>query len=201
MVFVGHVVALGNGDFGILESLVVEVSLSQNLRAVDHVGVQGHAHGHAELVLHVLALRLFQSDVVDGRYFRSWSKIEVQIHLLADERVDSHRHVGEQSVTPVTLHGISNLAAGNIDLVANGQSGNTCQLIVLIAFNAGNIDTCQSSGDGRAGIRDFRMNDFLLCPQSEQRSVHGQQHHQKAGALPHTGCLTPYYIIMHHFLV
>ena len=118
LVLVGHIVALGDGDFGILESLIVEIALRQDLGTVDDVGMQRHTLGHAELVLHVLAFRLLQANVVDGRYLGARSQIEMQVHLVANQRVDGHCHLREQAVAPVALHGIGDFRAGNLYLVA-----------------------------------------------------------------------------------
>ena len=60
------VLMLYDVDLGILVTLVVEVFLSQDLGTVDDVTSQTHTLNHTQLSLHILALGLFDTVVVDG---------------------------------------------------------------------------------------------------------------------------------------
>ena len=71
LVFLRYVVALHNLDVGVLESLVVEVFLGKNLRAVNHVRCNLCALEQSEFLLHIGTFRLLQSYVVDGGDTRS----------------------------------------------------------------------------------------------------------------------------------
>ena len=65
VVLLRHVVALHHLDVRVLESLVVEVFLGKNLGTVNHVRCNLSALEESEFLLHVGALRLLQTNVVD----------------------------------------------------------------------------------------------------------------------------------------
>ena len=95
LIFVAHIVALAHLDVGILKAFVIEVSLSQDFSAVYHVGGYLCPFKQTQLVLHVFALRLFQSYVVDNRYARAHGQAYVQVNLVANDRVGRNHNVRE----------------------------------------------------------------------------------------------------------
>ena len=93
LVFVGHVVALKNLYVGVLEAFVVEVFLCQYLGTVYHVGRNLCAFEQTELLLHVVALRLFQAHIVDCGHTGTHAQVDVEIYLVAHDGVGAYRHV------------------------------------------------------------------------------------------------------------
>ena len=162
-VTLSHVLTLQNFDVGIFEALVVEVFLGQDLRAVNHVGVDAHAGCHAELLLQVLTFRLLHADVVDGRHTWTRSQMDVQIDAVAHDRIGADGDVREQSVAPVALHGICYLHAGNLNFLSYGESADAGKGIVLVAIHTRYVDASQHERAWRACIRDVGVGDDVLC--------------------------------------
>ena len=157
-----HVLTLQDLDVGILKALVVEVFLGKDLRTVDDIRVYAHALCHTEFLLHILTLRLLQTHIVDFRHTRTCSQRDVEPDAVAHDGISSNRDIREQTVTPVALHGIGNLRTRHFDFLTNGQTGDTCECIVLVAFHTRDVDAAQYQGARRAGIRDIRkLNDVL----------------------------------------
>ena len=168
LILVGHVITLADFNLGVLVSFVVKVFLGQDLSPVDNVRMQGHALCHAQFLLHVLALRLLESNVVDGRDFGARCQIEVQVDLVANERVDGNAHIREKSVAPVALYGVGDGRTWQFDVLADAQSGNAGQHIVFVAFHTRDVNASQYSRDGGAGIGYFRVHYFFLSERCER---------------------------------
>ena len=109
LILVRHIVALHDVDVSILVTFVVEILLCEYFRAVNHVRSNLAALEQTQFLLHVLAFRLFQTDVVDGRDAWPDGQMDVEIDFLADERVSADGHSREQAVLPVSFHGIRDL--------------------------------------------------------------------------------------------
>ena len=117
LILARDVVALHNFNFGILVAFGVEIFLSQNLGAVNHVRRYLRVLHDAELGLHVLALRLLQADIVDFADARPQGQMYAEVYLRAYNGVGRNLHTREESVTPVALHGLGNLLSGNLYLL------------------------------------------------------------------------------------
>ncbi len=87
LVLVGEVIFLVYLDIGILVAFVVEIFLSKDFSTVDHVRRDLSTFKDTELLLHILTLRLLQTIVVDRRYTRPWLEGDMQIDLIAHDRV------------------------------------------------------------------------------------------------------------------
>ena len=122
MVLVGNIVALRYSHVNILVALVLEVLLCERFSAVYHVRRNLSALYDTKLVLHILAFRLLQTDVIDGRDTRTQSQLDMQISLVTYNRVYSDGHIREQSMPPVTLHGIRNVASRYGGFLSDAQS-------------------------------------------------------------------------------
>ena len=161
-VLLRYVLALQNFNVGILKAFVVKVFLGKDLRTVDDIRVYAHTLCHTEFLLHILTLRLLQTNIVDLRHTRTCSQRDVKPDTVAHDGIGGDGDIREQAVTPVALHGISNLRTRHLDFLSDGQTGDTCECIVLVAFHTGNVDTTQYQGARCAGIRDIRkLNDVL----------------------------------------
>ena len=90
VVLVGEIIHLCDSHFRIVESLVVEIVSCKSLCTVYHVRSNLTTFQQSELRLEVFSLRLLHSRIVYHRHTRSCSKIEMEINLVADERVGSH---------------------------------------------------------------------------------------------------------------
>ena len=106
LVLVHDVLALHYLHLGVLVTLVVEVSLCQHFGTVDHVGRYLAAPKQSELGLEVLAFRFLYAFVVDCRHARTQRQVEVQVYLVAHDRVGGNLCFREQSVAPIALHGV-----------------------------------------------------------------------------------------------
>ena len=168
LVFLGHVVALHHVDFSVLEALVVEIFLSEQLGTVEHVGMDAHAAGEAEFLLKVVALRLLDAHVVDLRHARPSGQCHVQIDAVAHDGIGGNRHLGEESVAPVALHGIGDLRARHFDFLSYGEARDACDGIVFVAVHARDVDASEDVGARRAGIGDVGVFDDILGSQSEK---------------------------------
>ena len=87
LILVGHIVALHDGDLGILVTLVFEILLGKDLGTVDHVRRDLVTFQQAQFLLHVLTLALLQTDIVDIGNTRTDGQVDVQVDLITDERV------------------------------------------------------------------------------------------------------------------
>ena len=74
-----HIVALGNINLRVLVTLLVEIALGQNLRAVNHVGRNLRTLHNTELGLHIFALRLLQTYIINGTHARAKSQMDAEI--------------------------------------------------------------------------------------------------------------------------
>ena len=162
IVLLARVIALHDRDVGILIAFIVEVFLCQDLGAVDHVGRNLVAFQQTQLLLHVLTLRLLQSNIVDVAHSGAHRQVDMQIHLVANQRVGCDGHVREQSVLPIALHGLGDFCAGQFDFIANGKSGYSGQHIVLVSLDTRNVQSGDGAGARRTGIGDVGIDDFFL---------------------------------------
>ena len=163
LVLVCHVVALTNLDVGVLEALVVEIFLGKNLRAVNHVRCDLSALQEAQFLLHVGAFRFFQAHIIDCRHTRSHAQMNVEKHLVADDRVGHDAHVREQAILPVVFHRVGDLVAGECYVFAHCQSGDACEHVVLITLCTRHVYCANGQRAWRAGIRDVGIDNLVLC--------------------------------------
>ena len=157
LVLAGDIVTLLDIDLSVLIAFVVEVFLGQNLCAVYEVLRQTHALGHAELCFKVLALTLLHTVIGDFRDFRAQGQMEGEIDFRIDDAVGSDAHFREQSVFPVAFHGLGNLAARYADGLPDGESGESGDDIVLVAFYALNVQSADDALPRCAGIGDVDL--------------------------------------------
>ena len=138
-----HVIALHDVDFGILETLLVEVSLGQRLGPVRHVGVNLVLLDQSQLGFQVLPFALLHTVVVDFRNLGKLSQLDMQISRIDHDAIYTDLYVGEESVPPVSLYGLGNLLTGYGHPLTNGESRESDKQIVVIVAdtpygNAGN---------------------------------------------------------------
>ena len=122
MVLARHIVAFNNLYFSVFESLVIEILLGENLGTVHHVRCYLCTFEESEAFLEVDAFRLLDAHIVDGGHTGAETEAYVYVCLVVYERIDSHRHVGEESVTPVMLHGVGDFVAREFHLLTYGKS-------------------------------------------------------------------------------
>ena len=140
-ILICHVVTLHNSDFRILEAFVIEITLSEDLSAVNHVGSNLTTLHDAKFCLHIFTFRLLDTIIVDAADARACSKINTKVNLRTYDRVGSNRHPREKPVTPIAFHRICNLCSRNRYRLSDGETRETCQDIVLIAFYAFDSNT------------------------------------------------------------
>ena len=87
------VITLGNGNLGILETLIIEISLGQDLRTVNSIRCELTALEQTQLILHILTLTLLQTDIIDVRDTRTHGQVDMQVHMITNQRVGHDRHV------------------------------------------------------------------------------------------------------------
>ena len=85
LILASDVFALVDGDFSVFESFVIEVFLGKDLCAVNHVRCNLATLEQTQFSLHVFALRLLQSCIVNSGYARTRGQVDVQVYLVADE--------------------------------------------------------------------------------------------------------------------
>ena len=156
------IIDLVNLDLRILIAFLIEVSLGQDLGTVDDVTRQAIAPHHTEFCLHILTLRLLDAMIGDGADAGAQTQMDAEVDLGTDDGVSGDADLREQTVAPVTLHGLRNLGAWHIYLLAHRQSGETREHIVLVALNPFHGDTGNLTGTGRTGIGDVGIDNFIL---------------------------------------
>ena len=172
------ILTLGDVYHSILVALVLIIPGTQNLGTVYGVGRHLHTFEQTQLGLHILTLRLLQTDVVDGRHARTHLQIDVQIDFVCYQRVGIDFHLREEAVLPVALHGVGNLRAGDVYLLTHGESGDAGEHVVLIVVHARHVDTADGHRAGRTGITYLRIYNLVLCLHGgcPQEGGHHQQY-------------------------
>ena len=117
-----RVVALGNFYLGVLIAFLVEISLCQDLRTVDHVRSDLTASHDTQFSLHILALSLLDADIVDATDAWTHAEVYAEVDLAAHDGVGGDTHLREESVAPVTFHCFGNLGAGHFYLLAYAKT-------------------------------------------------------------------------------
>ena len=135
VVLVDHILALADVDFSVLIALVIEILLGDELRAVDHVGRNLSTLEQSEGVFEVGLLALLHTTIIDGGDTGARLEVDMQIDVVANDRVGCDRDVREESVFPIALHGIRDGIARNLDLLPDLQTGDIREHIVLVAFH------------------------------------------------------------------
>ena len=176
LILVGHVLTLQDGNFGITVALVVEVFLSQDFRAVYHVGRNLRTFQQTEFLLHILALRLFQTEVVDGAHARAHGKMDMQVDFCVHDRVGRDGHLREQSMFPVSLHGLRDFRSRYPDLLSHIESGNRRQHIVFVSRHARHGESTDGTCTRCSGIGDVGVHDFPLCRGGHRQQVAEDEH-------------------------
>ena len=92
LVFRGHVVTLQDFHLCVLVALVLEIALGQELGTVEHVGCDLTALEQSDFGFKVFFFRFLHSAVVDGGDTRAQGQIEMQVNLVAHDRVGSNLH-------------------------------------------------------------------------------------------------------------
>ena len=147
-----HVIALLDVYHRVLVPFLVEVLPCQRLGAVDDVR-RYLAPGHdPEPRLEVFALAFLQPVVVYRAHAGPEGEVEAEVYLGAHYRVGRDRHLREQPVPPVTLHGLGDLAARHAYRLPHGEAGDAGQHVVLIAFHALYRHAANLASARRAGV-------------------------------------------------
>ena len=82
-------------DLRILITFLVEVSLGQDLGAIDHVTCQTHAPYHTKFCLHVLALSLLDAMIGDSTDAGAQTQMDAEVNLGTDDRIGGDAHFRE----------------------------------------------------------------------------------------------------------
>ena len=162
LVLACHVIALTDIDLHILEALVLKVLTSQNLSTVSNILCQRHTLGHTQLRLHVLALALLDAIVVNLADTRTQGQVDAEIDLGIDDGVGCDADFREQTMLPIALHGLGNLATWDVNHLSHRQSGEVGQHIVLITFDTFDGQTCNLTLARGAGIADLGVFNLVL---------------------------------------
>ena len=163
-----RVVALHDVDLSVLIALLVEVLLGQDLGSVDHIRRDLAALDDAQLGLHILALRLLDAQIVDGAHPGAEGQRDAQVDLRPHDGVGADLGLGEQTVTPIALHGFRNLIAWHLHLLSDTQARQARQHVVFIALDTFHGDAADDATAGRASIRDVGIDDLILSSRSEK---------------------------------
>ena len=116
------VVALEKVDFGVLETLPVVVATDNGLSLVNHVGIDLIALHEANLALEVFAFGFLDAVVVDVSQTGTWRKLNIQIHLVANEFLGTNLDVGEEAVLPETLGSFGYFLTRNADNLSDRKT-------------------------------------------------------------------------------
>ena len=77
LVLVRHIITLVDGNLGIFVTLVVEIALGQDFGTVEDVWRHLPTLDDTQFLLHILTLRLLQTDIVDSRDTRTYRQLDV----------------------------------------------------------------------------------------------------------------------------
>ena len=168
LILASYVVTLNNINLGILVSLIVEILLGQNLSTVNHVGRNLCTTHNAQLTFHIVTFRLLQTIVVDSADTRTGSQMYAEIDFLVDNRVGCDGNLRKQTMLPITLNGFSNFSAWHVNNLSDAQSRQSCQYIVLIAFNSFHGQSANLQMARRACIRDVGVDNLVLRKGSDK---------------------------------
>ena len=163
----GHFVGIGsfalnNVDLGVLVTFIVEIFLGEDLGTVDDVTREAHTPHHTQFGFHILALGLLDAVVVDTGDAGTHAEVDTEVDLATHDGVGSNGHFREESVAPVALHGLGNLRARNVDLLPDGESGESSEHIVFVALDTVYGNASNLAGAGRAGIGDVGVDNLIL---------------------------------------
>jgi len=157
MVFLAEVGLLRDGDDGVLEAFLVVVLLDDLLGAVDDVGGQLLSLHHSEPLSQVFLLAALGTVEPQLRHSGLLLEADVQPYLVAGDLVDVDLHLGVESLAPEALHGVGDVLARNLDLVADGQTGVTDHHIVVSGLDSGGPDAGDLVGLGQRRVYHFRV--------------------------------------------
>ena len=187
VILLADIVALHDFDIGILESLIVEILLRQHLSAVDCIRMYAHASQQTQLLLHIVALALLQSDIVDSRDAGTSGQRDMQPNAIAYDGIGRNAHIREQPVPPIALHGVGDGRTRHFNLLTYGQSRDTRQHEIFIAFNSRHVDSTKNQRAGCSGIRDVGIDDFVLreSGRNKKREMEGKPCYEHSPTVAH----------------
>ena len=168
VVFLRHVVALHHVDFGVLKAFFVEIFLGEQFGAVEHIRMDAQSRRHAEPLLQILFFRLFHADVVDFRHTRTTCQRNVQIDAVSDDGIGGNGDLREESVPPITLHGVGDLRARHFDFLSDGQTRNACDGEVFVTVHSRHVDAAENQRARRSGVGNVGEFDDILGMRSEK---------------------------------
>ena len=100
--------------------------------------------------------------VVDTADTGTHTEVDTEVDLAAHDGVGGDAYLREESVAPIALHGLGDLGTGHIDHLSDTESGESCQHIVLIAFDTLDGDASDLTAAGHTGIGDVGVDDLVL---------------------------------------
>ena len=151
LILVREVIFLIDGDFGILETLVVVIAFDEEFGPVDEVGGNLVAFYQAEALFKFFAFRLFYADVVDLRDAGALLQGNVEPHLVAGHLGYRNGNVGKEALFPKPLNGIGDGFAGNLDDIAHRKAriSDDDKIFVIVGGSRhGNVGYLIFSGQG-----------------------------------------------------
>ena len=156
--------------------------MSENLCTIQHIGRQLVFLYQSELFLQVFSLSLLHAVVGDGRDARALRQEDVQIGGIrsavvraAHNAVHLHGDIGKQTVAPEAADGLCDLFAGKLDRLADTQTGEAHQKLLIEVFHAIHLNAANDAFTGRTGIvnRHCRVSLRELSPDEEGHEAKG----------------------------
>ena len=118
----GDVITLHDVHLGILEALVIVVSLDDNLGLVHHVGCELVTLHNTHLLLQIIVLRFLNAIDIDLRHTWPHGQMYFQINLIVHNAVCLNLHSREESLLPVSLDSICDVIARHSNHLTDGKS-------------------------------------------------------------------------------
>ena len=144
-------------DFGVLESLLVEVALDDDFGAIDHIGRNLTAVLQTEALLEVFAFRLLHAAIADGADARLGGEMNVEVDAVVHDAIGRNLDVGEELLLPVAAHGVSDVGAGNGVDLAHFEAGDALQEVVVVARDFVHGEAAEDVFRGRDTINDVGL--------------------------------------------
>ena len=88
--------------------------------------------------------------------------MDAEVDLGANDGVGGDADLREQTVAPVALHGVGDIVAWHLNLLAYGETRKTGEYIVFIAFDTLDGNTANLAVARRARVADVGIDDLIL---------------------------------------
>ena len=150
------IVLLGDDDFGVLESLVVEVALDEGLGAVDGVGGDLVTFQQCHAGFEVFAFGFLHAVVADVRHAGTHGQVDGQPDFVSFYLVGFDAYVGEEAVPPVSAACVGDFLSRHGDGLSLRQSRQSDDDIIFIVIGSFYFDVCNLILLGLSRVEDNR---------------------------------------------